>query len=358
MITKLLHLLRNLFGSANAEVAVAHDREVANAEVEVNKESKLDEAFESGGSVVPYDENLLEKARTQWQFGDWESLASLDRDTLQHHPDRAKLVLLAAAGRLQVGQDAEARQYIRLAQDWGCSKQLIGQILISGVHNSIGMAAAMGAQQQRAALHFEKAITIGSPGSDTKLLTQARTVHQLNHRQPLGVSWVGNFSVHNSAEAQINSNQELNKKNKFNEQTLNKAWIQGRWEFLAKLDNADLLHYSNRKQMALLAACGHQQLEDFEGVKRCSRLAQTWGATPQILQSYLAAGIRNTMGISEVIRGDLKLAAKHFSATLMISDSTQPSISEIEERVSFQIKKVKNINVEEMLSQIKTHITN
>ena len=58
--------------------------------------------------------------------------------------------------------------------------------------------------------------------------------------------------------------------------------------------------------MALLAACGHQQLEDFEGVKRCSRLAQTWGATPQILQSYLAAGIRNTMGISEVIRGDLK----------------------------------------------------
>ena len=113
MITKLLHLLRNLFGSANAEVAVPHDREVANAEVEVNKESKLDEAFESGGSVVPYDENLLEKARTQWQFGDWESLASLDRDTLQHHPDRAKLVLLAAAGRLQVGQDAEARQYIR-----------------------------------------------------------------------------------------------------------------------------------------------------------------------------------------------------------------------------------------------------
>jgi hypothetical protein len=179
MITKLLHLLSNLFGSAKAEVGAAHDRETTKADVEVNKESKLVEDFESGGSVVPYDENLLEKARTQWQFGDWESLASLDRDTLQHHPDRAKLVLLAAAGRLQVGQDAEARQYIRLAQDWGCSKQLIGQILISGVHNSIGMAAAMGAQQQRASLHFEKSISIGSPGSDTKLLTQARTVHQI-----------------------------------------------------------------------------------------------------------------------------------------------------------------------------------
>ena len=68
-------------------------------------------------NLVPFDENLLERARTQWQFGDWQSLAQLSRDTLQHHPDRAKLALLAAAGRLQTGQDAEARQHIRLAQD-------------------------------------------------------------------------------------------------------------------------------------------------------------------------------------------------------------------------------------------------
>ena len=129
--------------------------------------------------LVPYDENLMERARTQWQFGDWQSLANLDRDSLQHHPDRAKLVLLAGAGRLQIGKANEARQYIRLAQDWGCSKKHISQVLISGVHNSIGMAAAMGAHQQRAALHFEKAISIGSPSSDIQLLTQARTTHQV-----------------------------------------------------------------------------------------------------------------------------------------------------------------------------------
>lgn len=137
------------------------------------------DAMDAPSHLVPYDENLLERARTQWQFGDWQSLANLDRDTLQHHPDRAKLVLLAAAGRLQIGQASEARQYIRLAQDWGCSKKHISQVLISGVHNSIGMAAAMGAHQQRAALHFEKAISIGSPSSDIQLLTQARTAHQV-----------------------------------------------------------------------------------------------------------------------------------------------------------------------------------
>ena len=32
-------------------------------------------------NVVPYDENLLERSRTQWQIGDWESLAKLERDT-------------------------------------------------------------------------------------------------------------------------------------------------------------------------------------------------------------------------------------------------------------------------------------
>ena len=314
------------------------------------------DSMDASSHLVPYDENLLERARTQWQFGDWHSLANLDRDILQHHPERAKLVLLAAAGRLQLGLYAEARQYIRLAQDWGCGKKLIGQVLISGVHNSIAMAAAVGAQEQRAALHFEKAIRIGAPGSDVKLLTQARAVHQLNHNNGLVVPIFGNSAVLSAAEKKFNLSQQENKQNKFNEQALKKAWHQGRWEYLAKLDNADLLHYSNRMLIALLAASGHQQLEDVEGVKRCGRLAQAWGATPQMLQSYLAAGIRNTMGISEVIRGDLKLAAKHFSATLSLGDGVRPDIIEIEERVSFQIKKIKNIHQEETLTQIKTYL--
>jgi hypothetical protein len=50
---------------------------------------------------VPIDENLLERARTQWQFGDWPSLAAISRDALQHHPDLPKLALLAVALRLQ-----------------------------------------------------------------------------------------------------------------------------------------------------------------------------------------------------------------------------------------------------------------
>jgi FkbM family methyltransferase len=130
--------------------------------------------------LVPYDENLLEKTRVQWQFGDWESLAKLDRDTLQHHPDRAKLALLAAAGKLQQGDAQTARKYIRLASDWGCGKTLVSQILIAGVHNNLGRAAAIVNQQANSLQHFERAIMIGSPNSDVRLFMQARYTEQLS----------------------------------------------------------------------------------------------------------------------------------------------------------------------------------
>jgi hypothetical protein len=127
---------------------------------------------------VPCDENLLERSRTQWQFGDWTSLAVLACDTLQHHPDRAKLALLCAAGHQALGNAAEARQLTRLAMDWGCDKQLVKQVLISGAYNTLGRAEAICGQTDRAMEHFRTAVQLGAAGSDVRLLTQARVAHQ------------------------------------------------------------------------------------------------------------------------------------------------------------------------------------
>lgn len=135
-------------------------------------------------TIVPYDENLLERARTQWQFGDWQSLLALDRAALQHHPDRAKLALLAAAAHLQTDTTDTARPWLRLARDWGCNPKLIHRILLSGVHNTLARAAALNHQTDRAQLHFQKSIETGSPGSATRLLVQARMQQQL---QQIGV---------------------------------------------------------------------------------------------------------------------------------------------------------------------------
>lgn len=131
-------------------------------------------------STNSFDENLYEGARTQWQFGDWASLILIERESIQHHPERAKLALMIAAGHLQSNNNTVARQFIKLARDWGCGKKLISRILVAGVHNSLARAATVAGQNDRARIHFESAIAVGTPGSNHRLLAQARINEQLS----------------------------------------------------------------------------------------------------------------------------------------------------------------------------------
>lgn len=135
--------------------------------------------FRESPPPVVVDDALFERSRTQWHFGDWATLAGLQRETIQNHPQRAKLALLAAAGRLQTGTDAEAREYIALAKEWGCTKALISQVLISGVHNSLGRASSVMGDQERALEHYGASVATATPGNDTRLLTEARLAEQL-----------------------------------------------------------------------------------------------------------------------------------------------------------------------------------
>ncbi|MCP5126605.1 MAG: hypothetical protein H6973_13505 [Gammaproteobacteria bacterium] len=124
--------------------------------------------------LMPYDEHLLERSRTQWQLGDWASLCQLNPGALQHHPDQAKLALLAAAGHLQMGEPAAARQWIRQAMEWGGDQRLMNRILIAGVHNSLGRAATVAGKSNQALHHFRQALATGIPGSEVRLLAPTR----------------------------------------------------------------------------------------------------------------------------------------------------------------------------------------
>lgn len=134
---------------------------------------------------IPHDPYLLERARTQWQFGDWHALTQLAQQPLEHHPDRAMLVLLAAAGFMQLGDMAQARDHLRQSEAWGQKARLIRQVMISGMHNSLGRASVLAGQPERAQRHFEGAIATGMPGSDITLLGRARTGMQ---QEQLGIS--------------------------------------------------------------------------------------------------------------------------------------------------------------------------
>ncbi|WP_374328365.1 methyltransferase domain-containing protein [Azonexus sp.] len=131
------------------------------------------ESFDQSETVVPYDEALLEKARNQWLFGDWESLGRITKDVLRHHPDRAKLALLAAAGKFQLGLSEDAREFIAVARDFGCNEKLVNQVLAAGVYNSLARAQLLNGSN-KALGYFEVSISLVMPQIDIRLATRAR----------------------------------------------------------------------------------------------------------------------------------------------------------------------------------------
>jgi hypothetical protein len=120
---------------------------------------------------------LLERARMQWQFGDWESLVEIDGAAVEMHAERAKLALLVASAHLQRGDQASARRLLGLARNWGCDRKLIARILVAGVHNTLGRAASLAHQGPRALSHFRGAVE-GVAG-DPRLACQARSVREV-----------------------------------------------------------------------------------------------------------------------------------------------------------------------------------
>jgi tetratricopeptide (TPR) repeat protein len=98
---------------------------------------------------------------------------------LAHHPQRARLALLAAAGQAQCGALEDAAASMRQARAWGADRQQVARVLISGVFNTLGRAHALAGRSAQTLKHFDEAIRIGLPGGETRLLGPARIRQQL-----------------------------------------------------------------------------------------------------------------------------------------------------------------------------------
>ena len=127
---------------------------------------------------LPLERDLLLNVRTQWILGDWAGLVALERHRIEHHPDRAQLALYIAAGNSQLGQNQAARELATLAKAWGCNRQLMAQILISGTYNSLARTSALLGQAERFERHVTSAMATGMPSADCRLLAEARSTAQ------------------------------------------------------------------------------------------------------------------------------------------------------------------------------------
>ena len=122
--------------------------------------------------------SLLEKLKNQWQVGDWEALRGIDQSELSDQPNKERLALLAAAGKLQCGETDAARKLIQLAMEWGCDKERVAQLLIAGVYSTLARCAMINEEEEKTAELAETAIRLVTPTADLKLMGNVRTVHE------------------------------------------------------------------------------------------------------------------------------------------------------------------------------------
>src|SRR3546814_13045205 len=104
-------------------------------------------------------------------------MVKLERGTLEKHPDRAKLALLSASAHQQQNDHAAARRLVNLAKSWGCDKRMLAQLLVSGIHNTLGRDAALTHEGARALAHFRSAVEELSGAA--RLACQARSVRKV-----------------------------------------------------------------------------------------------------------------------------------------------------------------------------------
>lgn len=135
---------------------------------------------EHASTVESYNLSDLARAKKNWLLGEWDLLAQLDLELLVQHPDRENLALLLAAAQQQIGESAAALKSTRCAIAWGCSARFVAQVLIAGVHNTLGRATALAGQVAGSAAHFQSAVSMG--GSETgadELMCHTRSVREI-----------------------------------------------------------------------------------------------------------------------------------------------------------------------------------
>lgn len=148
------------------------------------KDKQTDDEWSGSSVATRRDEALfehpplLESSRTKWQYGEWRDLANIPLESLEEHPDRAKVALLVGAAKAHLGEIPAARTLLRQAREWGCRRELIARVLASAIHNSLGRIAVCLDDDEGAGRHFEEALTLVEPRADAPLLARTRRVRE------------------------------------------------------------------------------------------------------------------------------------------------------------------------------------
>ena len=123
----------------------------------------------------------MQTAIRHFQVGDWESLAELEIAEIAQGRNRAALAVFAAAGVQQLGDINRLRELCSSALAWGAGKATLAQVLIQGIHNTLGKAAGLANEFQLAQEQFAHALPVTSSEPSNEEGFKVRMAHQCPH---------------------------------------------------------------------------------------------------------------------------------------------------------------------------------
>jgi hypothetical protein len=220
-----------------------------------------------------YDDGLLDRARDLWRQGDWHDLVQLPWEQVESHPQAGRIALILAAAHLALGNAAQTRQLVHMARQLGVDENLVSRVLLAGVHNTLGRAAAAGGRfRDQAIIHFRAALEPSGGYAASRTLLQGRVRQQMASMSvPGGSAWVLGFSAATSQASSASAVPAL-------ERTIRMAADEAAQRVIEK---------SAEQQPAALAHLG-QQLEKavHSEIENAVRQLESY----QNLQGYLTSG--------------------------------------------------------------------
>lgn len=293
------------------------------------------------------DPSLLDNAKTQWQLGEWEALASIDLKTIEAHPERVSLAMLCGAAHQQLNQLNKSKELMNLARNWGASKSQVVQVMAAGIHNVLGGVTALNNLDERTLKHYQQALVFSGNANVPHRLVQARISVELKDRMANGYtaqSLVASFAPAPTFSKPSDTEDCLRAK---------KLWCKGNWQALAKLETATLPEHFGRVELGIYAACGHQQMDNGEAEQRCVKAVLKWGGEKARVKRFLLSGIYNRIAKANVYACTYDEAIHYFKKSLeLVSPDISNATEYLEDRIVNQLKSMPEGDIKEILSRI------
>ena len=125
-----------------------------------------------------HSSSVLAYFKRDWELGVWDQLATIDYREYGSNEDAALVALVVATANQALGEMDRVRQCVEFSLEHGCSRQLVIQVLASGVHNTLGRARLAAGDQGAAVRQFHASAEIGSHPGRVSLIAAGRCQQQ------------------------------------------------------------------------------------------------------------------------------------------------------------------------------------